>query len=159
MNAVNRLLALAAAALPTASIAELWPQLGPQADLWKVPSYLRRIDSLFEEADAMNRQYELLSRLQCTREEVIEALLQNRLTAHQAVDRFRELDAIRSESGLANGPKRGGSPSEIARRSVLIYVREALKAIPSSQRSAAFDQVIRELDGSSTDGGTPARLQ
>jgi hypothetical protein len=161
MNAVNRLLAMTTvAAVSAASVAELWPQLGPQADLWKVPSYLRQISSLFDEADTMDSQYALLSHLRNARERVIEALLQNRLTASQAVDSFRELDAIRSESGLADAPERGReSPSEKARLAVLSYLGEVAKTTPSSQDNAALNQVIRELNVPTAGSGCPSRLQ
>jgi hypothetical protein len=161
MNAVNRLLAMTTvAAASTAFVAELWPQVGPQADLWKLPSYLRQIGRLFEEADTMDSQYALLSRLRNAREQVIEALLQNRLTASQAVDSFRELDAISSESGLADALERGRkSPSEKARLAVLSYLGEVAKTTPPSQDSAALNQVIRELNAPTAGSGCPSRLQ
>src|SRR5215472_16951930 len=159
MNAVNRLLALAAvAAISTASVPKLWPQLGPQADLWKVPAHLSKIHSGFDKADVMDSQFALLQRLRCARELVIEALLQNRLTASEAVERFRELNECRSESGLPTAAGPGESPSEIARREVLSHLREMLKTAPSSPGNAALNQALRELNAPTTGSTGTGRL-
>jgi hypothetical protein len=160
MNAVNRLLALAAVAtVSTASVSKMWAQLGPQADLWKIPAHLSKIHSGFDKAEVLDSQFELLHRLRCARELVIEALLQNRLTAGQAVERFRELNEFRSESGLPTGAGPGESPSEIARREVLSQLREALKAAPSAQGNAALTQVIKELTAPTRGSDCAGRLQ
>jgi hypothetical protein len=159
MNAVNRLLALVAvAAASTASVPKLWPQLGPQADLWKVPAHLSKIHSGFDKADALDSQFVLLQRLRCAREFVIEALLQNRLTASQAVERFRELNELRTEAGLPTAAGPGKSPSEIARREVLSHLREMLKTAPSWPGNASLNQALRELNAPTTGSTGTGRL-
>jgi hypothetical protein len=161
MNALDRLLTLVAiVAVSTATLPGLWPLLSPRADLWKVPGYVRQIDRLLGEADEMDARYALLHRMRAAREQVIEALCQSRLTAGQAVDRFRELDEVCSESGLPVAPeRRNHSSSEVARMEVLGWLRPVLETTPSTRVRASLDRVVRELNGSTKGGDRGGRVQ
>jgi phosphoglycerate dehydrogenase-like enzyme len=150
MNAVNRLLTLGILAVAsTASLVEMWPQLGPQSDLWRVADYLRQIDGLCNHSDQLDSQFSQLRRLAADRTQVMEALREGRLTASQAVDRFVDLDSIRSEVGLANAPhSRSLSARELARAEVLGMLRQMPKAEAVATNSEPSSQALRELEGS-----------
>src|SRR5438876_11010193 len=94
LNALDRLLAVAVVAASTASILELWPQIGPQSDLWRVPAYLHGINELRKQTEEIDRRHSALQRIGATRHGVIEALRKGRLLAAQALDGFRELDVL-----------------------------------------------------------------
>jgi hypothetical protein len=149
MNALDRLLTVTAiVSVSAVTLPGLWPLLNPEADLWKAPANVRRIHCLFDEADELENRYVLLRRVRGAREQVIEALSQGRLTASQAVDRFRELDEICSESGLPPAPERKHkSPSEVARIELLGWLRPALETAPAVNRRAALERVVSELNG------------
>jgi hypothetical protein len=150
MNAVSRLLTLSIVAVAsTASLIEMWPQLGPQSDLWRVADYLRRIDGLSDESDQLDSQNALLQRLAAARTHVMDALRGGRLTAAQAVDRFVDLDSMRTEARLVDSPQtRGLSATERARAEVLSLLRQSLKGAPVSPDGEAYARVLRELEGS-----------
>jgi hypothetical protein len=157
MNALDRLLAVTAVvAVSAATLPGLWPLLSPQADLWKAPADLRQIQRLSDEADDLDSRYALLHRIHGAREQVIAALSEGRLTAGQAVTRFRELDEIRSESGLPVAPeRRHKSPAEIARLEVLGWLSTA----PPTLNHAVLDQVVRELTASIKSNSREGQVQ
>jgi hypothetical protein len=161
MNALDRLLAVVAiVAVSTATLPGLWPLIGPQADLWNVPAYVRQIGQLFDEAEDMDARYALLRKMRGAREQVIEALCESRLTAAQAVDRFRELDQICTESGIPGAPeRRHKAPAEVARMEVLGWLRPALEAMCSTHDRATLDQVVEELTGSTNNDNCVGRVQ
>jgi hypothetical protein len=156
MNAVNRLLTVGIiAAASTASLIEMWPQLGPQSDLWRVADFLRKIDGLSDQSDQLDSQNALLQRLAAARTRVMEALREGQLTATQAVDRFVDLDSMRSEAGLPDAPhSRGWSASERARAEVLSFLRQSLTTAPAASECDPLARALRELEGSA-----PIRVQ
>jgi hypothetical protein len=160
MNTLDRLLTVTAiVAVSAATLPGLWPLLNPEADLWKAPANVRRIHRLFDEADKLENRHVLLRRMRGAREQVIEALIQGRFTASQAVDRFRELDEICSESGLPPAPERKHkSPSEVARMEVLGWLRPALETAPAVCGRAALERVVTELSGPSERSLQPGRI-
>jgi len=134
-------------AASTASIVELWPQIGPQSDLWRVPAYLHGINELRKQTEEIDRRHSALRRIGAARQAVIETLRQGRLLAAQAVDRFRELDVLRTESGLGSAPdRRHFSGKEIARLELVGWLKEVRRSDQAARGNDVLARAIQDLE-------------